>query len=213
MPEALKIPVLSNAIVRLEPLTRDHVAGLSDAARGVRGPRPFTTIPTPESAGEYVERSLDRAATGMYAPFAQIDQDSDIVVGHTAYLTPRWFPGEDGRLLALEIGSSWLALSARGTAINSASKLLLLAHAFETCQVERVDIKTDTRNEGARAAILAIGAHFEGVLRSWQPSMVEGETGRPRDTAMYSIVASEWPDVCAALMARIERKVAHPGDR
>ena len=79
------------------------------------------------------------------------------------------------------------------TAINTEAKYLMLRHAFEHWDVARVDLKTDARNERSRRAIERIGATFEGVLRAWQPSVASGEAGRPRDSAMYSIVAAEWP--------------------
>jgi phosphinothricin acetyltransferase len=53
----------------------------------------------------------------------------------------------------------------------------------------------DARNERSRAAIERLGARFEGVLRNWQPSLVAGEEDRQRDSALYSIVAAEWPEV------------------
>jgi RimJ/RimL family protein N-acetyltransferase len=107
---------------------------------------------------------------------------------------------------AVEIGGTWLAASAQGTGINVDAKLLLLTHAFEHWQVGRVDLKTDARNERSRNAIARIGATFEGVLRSWQPSLVAGEEGRLRDTAMFSIVAGEWP----AVRARLDQRLARP---
>jgi RimJ/RimL family protein N-acetyltransferase len=78
-----------------------------------------------------------------------------------------------------------------------------MSHAFEVWGVARVDIKTDARNEQARRAIERLGARPEGVLRSWQPSLVPGEEGRLRDTAMYSVVAEEWPGVRDGLAARV----------
>ena len=127
-------------------------------------------------------------------------------MGHTAYLTPRWMDG--GRLFAVEIGSTWLHPAARGTAVNPAAKLLLMTQAFESWGVDRVDIKTDARNEAARAAIAATGATFEAVLRAWQPSLAPGEEGRVRDTAMFSVTPPEWPRVRARLEERIERRRA-----
>jgi RimJ/RimL family protein N-acetyltransferase len=96
---------------------------------------------------------------------------------------------------AVEIGGTWLAATAQRTGINSEAKFLLLRHAFETWGVARVDLKTDARNERSRAAILRLGATFEGVLRSWQPSLVQGEQDRYRNSAMFSITREEWPQV------------------
>ena len=195
--------VLAGNIVRLEPLTPEHVPGLQMAAEAA-ATSPFATVPSPETVEDYVAHSLARRDTGAYAPFAQVEVATGRVVGHTAYLTPRWMP--DGRLFAVEIGSSWLSPTARGTAINPAAKLLLLTQALEDWGVDRVDIKTDARNEVARGAIAALGATFEGVLRAWQPSLAPGEEGRTRDTAMFSITPQQWPGVRTRLVERIERR-------
>ena len=202
---ALSCDALSGDVVRLEPLTPGHVPGLRRAAEGA-GPSAFAAVPTPDEVEDYVARSLARRDAGAYAPFAQIEAATGRVVGHTAYLTPRWMDG--GRLFAVEIGSTWLHPAARGTAVNPAAKLLLLARALEGWGVDRVDIKTDARNEAARAAIAATGATFEAVLRAWQPSLAPGEEGLVRDTAMFSVTPPEWPRVRARLEERIERRRA-----
>ena len=198
---------LAGNIVRLEPLTPEHVPGLQLAAEDA-ATSPFATVPTPETVEDYVSRSLARRDTGTYAPFAQVEVATGRVVGHTAYLTPRWMP--DGRLFAVEVGSSWLSPTVRGTAINPAAKLLLLTQALEDWGVDRVDIKTDARNEVARGAIAALGATFEGVLRAWQPSLAPGEEGRTRDTAMFAMTPEQWPGVRTRLVERIERRSTSP---
>jgi len=195
-PDQLRMPVLEHALVRLEPLSTEHVPGLALAAAGPRDGFRFAKVPSPEGMPQAVAAELDRAD---YWPFAQLAGGR--VVGHTGYLSPRRWP--DGRLLAIEIGSTWLAPEVWGTGVNPAAKLLLLDHAFDRLGVERVDIKTDARNERSRAAIRALGASFEGVLRSWQPSAVAGEEHLVRDTAMHSIVRADWPSLRPALLARI----------
>ena len=202
---ALSCDALMGDVVRLEPLTPGHVPGLRRAAEGA-GPNAFAAVPTPDEVEDYVARSLARRDAGAYAPFAQVEAATGRVVGHTAYLTPRWMDG--GRLFAVEIGSTWLHPAARGTAVNPAAKLLLMTQAFESWGVDRVDIKTDARNEAARAAIAATGATFEAVLRAWQPSLAPGEEGLVRDTAMFSVTPPEWPRVRARLKERIERRRA-----
>ena len=194
---------LAGNIVRLEPLSPEHVPGLQMAAEGA-ATSPFATVPAPETVEDYVAHSLARRDTGTYAPFAQVEVATGRVVGHTAYLTPRWMP--DGRLFAVEVGSSWLSPTARGTAINPAAKLLLLTQALEDWGVDRVDIKTDARNAVARGAIAALGATFEGILHAWQPSLAPGEEGRTRDTAMFAITPQQWPGVRTRLVERIERR-------
>ena len=106
-------------------------------------------------------------------------------------------------LCAVEVGWTWLAASAQRTGINREAKLLLFTYAFESLGVARVDLKTDARNERSRRAIAGRGATFEGVLRSGSRSHAEGETGRLRDSAMFSVVAAEWPAVRTHLEGQI----------
>ncbi|MGL5859341.1 MAG: GNAT family N-acetyltransferase [Angustibacter sp.] len=92
--------------------------------------------------------------------------------------------------------------TARRTGINRESKLLLLRVAFDTWQLARVSFRTDSRNTSSRAAIAALGAHFEGVLRAASPAY----DGGLRDSASYSILAQEWPAVRSRLAARLKTK-------
>ncbi len=204
----LRIDVLEHELVRLEPLSREHVSGLERASSGDRESVRFAYVPTAETAAAYVEQSLARAAGGDYFPFAQV-LTGGRVVGHTAFLGPRFWP-DDQALLAVEVGSSWLHPSVQGSAVNTAAKLLLFTHAFESWGAARVDLKTDERNERARAGIVAVGATFEGVLRNWQPSAAPGEEGYLRNTAMHSITSDEWPATKRMLKERIARKRAQP---
>ena len=201
----LTAPPLEGDVVRLEPLCASHVPGLRQAADGA-GPGAWATVPTPGEVEAYVEHSLGRRATGCYWPYAQVDAATGRVLGHTAYLTPRWMP--DGRLFAVEVGSTWLAPAARGTAVNPAAKLLLMTQALEGGGVDRLDIKTDARNEVARRAVAATGACLEAVLHAWQPSLAPGEQGRVRDTAMYYVTPDTWPRVRARLEERVARHLA-----
>jgi RimJ/RimL family protein N-acetyltransferase len=202
----LRVDVLEHELVRLEPLSRQHVSGLERASSGERESLGYASVPTAETAAAYVEESLARAAGGDYFPFAQV-LSGGRVVGHTAYLGPRFWPDAEA-LLAVEVGSSWLHPSVQGSAVNTVAKLLLFTHAFESWGASRVDIKTDERNERARAGIAAVGATFEGVLRNWQPSAAPGEERWPRNTAMYSITSDEWPATKRLLTERIESKRA-----
>jgi len=145
-------------------------------------------------------------------PFAQVRLSDGRAVGCTAYWDPRVWPGRS-ELSAVEIGFTWLAASAQGTGINVEAKFLLFEYAFEQLGVARVDLKTDARNDRSRRAIEGLGARFEGVLRSWSQSWVRGEEGRLRDSAMYSVIASEWPSCRDHLRERIDRAGARrPGD-
>jgi N-acetyltransferase len=201
-PSRLTGPVLDGTLVRLEPLEHRHAADLAVAAEENRDTYGFTWVPTADEVGHYIDAQLGRAATGRLAPYAQIAKSSGRAVGTTSYWEPRWSP--DGqRLYAVEVGFTWLARSAQGSGINVESKLMLFTHAFEKWDVARVDLKTDARNHRSRAAIEAVGAQFEGVLRNWSQSWAPGETGRLRDSAIFSIIASEWPEARRRLRARL----------
>lgn len=196
------IPVLDGTVVRLEPLSNRHCGDLAAAAEEDRSEYAYTWVPRADQVSDYLDQQRRRAETGRLAPFAQVRVSDGRAVGCTAYWDPRALPDRP-ELFALEIGFTWLASSAQGTGINTEAKLLLMQHAFERLGVQRVDLKTDARNVRSRRAIEAVGATFEGVLRSWSPSWAPGESGLLRDSAMYSVIAAEWPKVRDALAARL----------
>jgi RimJ/RimL family protein N-acetyltransferase len=197
-------PTLDGSLVRLEPLSAGHAADLALAAEEDRSSYDWTEVPRASGVDAFLEAHFQRVADGLLSPFAQIRRADDRAVGCTAYLLPRYWPGRS-ELCAVEIGWTWLAASAQGRGINAEAKLLLLGYAFETLGVARVDFKTDARNERCRAALAAIGATFEGVLRSWSVSHTPGEAGRLRDSAMFSVVEAEWPVVKAGLQRKLSR--------
>ncbi|MCF2533187.1 GNAT family N-acetyltransferase [Yinghuangia sp. KLBMP8922] len=203
------VPVLCGEFVRLERLSQAHVPDLVRAAEEDRTNYGYTLVPRATDVAEYVETTLGRAQYG-WTPLAQIRVSDGAAVGSTSFLEPRALPGQSA-LYAVEIGGTWLAASAQGTAINAEAKYLLFAHAFETLGLARVDLKTDARNERSRAAIARLGARFEGVLRSWSASWAPGEEGLLRDSAMFSVVADEWPEVRAALRERVAAKAEQAG--
>ena len=191
----LLIPTLSGQYVRLEPLTIDHVDALVEAANEDRAAYGYTVVlQSRDDAVSYVELMTSMWQSGDAIPFAQIDVRRDRLVGTTRYLSIRR-ADESSPPFAVEIGGTWLSASAQRTPINTNAKFLLLDYAFRTWGVSRVDLKTDARNDRSRAAIERIGATLEGVLRHWQPSQVLGEEGLFRDSAMYSIIDTEWPAV------------------
>lgn len=207
----LEGPVLDGTLVRLEPLAHRHVPDLAAAVSQDRGTYGFTWVPTADEVGGYVDTQLGRAATGRMAPYAQVAKATGRAVGVTSYWDPRPWPSGEG-LCAVEVGFTWLAPSAQCTGLNTDAKLLLFRNAFENWGVARVDLKTDARNARSRAAIEAVGARFEGVLRNWSRSWVPGEDGRLRDSAIFSVVAQEWPDCRARLERRLAR-AQEPGAR
>lgn len=197
------VPVLQGSLVRLEPLSVCHAEDLAAAAEEDRSSYDFTLVPRASEVGGYLSAQLARTAQGLI-PFAQVRQADGCAVGCTAYWDPRCWPGRND-LRAIEIGFTWLAASAQGSGINAEAKLLMMSHAFDGLRVARVDLKTDARNARSRRAIEALGATFEGVLRSWSMSWAPGEELLLRDSAMYSVIAPEWDTVRDRLVARLAK--------
>lgn len=200
-----RVPTLEGALVRLEPLSESHADDLAAAAEEDRTCYAFTLVPRAAEVGAYVAAQFERAEHGLI-PFAQIRRADNRAVGCTAYWDPRYwpghFPGAHG-IRAIEVGFTWLAASAQGAGINAEAKLLLLGYAFDALGVARVDLKTDARNVRSRRAMDALGLTFEGVLRNWSMSWAPGEGGRLRHSAMYSVIASEWPLVRDGIATRV----------
>jgi RimJ/RimL family protein N-acetyltransferase len=199
MSQSLDVPALHGSCVRLEPLATAHASDLARAAEEDRSSYNFTFVPQASEVKAYLAAQFARHGL---TPFAQVRIRDGMAVGCTAFWDPRPWPDRSD-LRAIEVGWTWLAASAQGTGINVEAKLLLFTYAFETLGVARVDLKTDARNERSRRAIERLGACFEGVLRSWSPSWAPGEAGMLRDSAMFSVVAAEWPTVKSALKARL----------
>lgn len=196
------VPVLHGSLIRLEPLSMRHREDLAVAAEEDRSAYGYTRVPRAWEVKEYLAAHFERAKDGTLAPFAQVRKGDGRAVGVTAYWDPRCWPGRR-ELCAVEIGWTWLAASAQRTGINVKAKLLLLEYAFETLGLVRVDLKTDARNERSRRAIERLGARFEGVLRHWSPSHAPGEEGLLRDSAMFSVIAAEWPATKTSLRRRL----------
>jgi L-amino acid N-acyltransferase YncA len=193
--DPLAVGPLNGAVVRLDPLALDHAVALTESATEDRSTFGYTHVPgdLPAMRDAMIGLLAEREQ-GLCIPFTQVRVADDRPVGMTRFLTLRR-DRPDVPPFAVEVGGTWLAASAQRSAINTEAKLLLFEHAFERWSVARVDLKTDARNERSRAAIERLGARFEGVLRNWQPSLVAGEEDRQRDSALYSIVAAEWPEV------------------
>jgi RimJ/RimL family protein N-acetyltransferase len=193
VPQRFTVPELVGERVRLVALTPEHADALLDAATEEGATYAFTSVPQHvEGMSLYVTDLLAQRDEGLTIPFVQVDRSTRRVVGVTRYLTIRT-RAYASTPYAVEIGGTWLAASAQRTGINRNAKQLLLDYAFATWGVVRVDIKTDARNEKAREAITKLGATFEGVLRQWQPSQNAGEERLYRNSAMYSVLDTEWP--------------------
>jgi RimJ/RimL family protein N-acetyltransferase len=204
----LRPVTLADEVVVLEPLSMEHAAGLLEAATARRDTYTLTLVPgTAEAMRAYLELALSEQARGASIPFVTRSAPTGRIVGSTRFMNiERWTWPTPGSPLqrtpeqadAVEIGSTWLAQDAQRTAVNTHAKLLLLTHAFEGWEVRRVTLKTDARNVRSRTAIERLGARFDGILRAHMPAF----DGAVRDTAFYSILAAEWPEVRARLLER-----------
>ena len=196
--------VLEGDHVRLEPLAMAHADGLLTAASEDQSSYVWTRAPSPDAAGvvAFIDETL--AWPGRIG-FATVWLDEGRVVGSTSYFAEWWdWPGHTGPPDvpdAVEIGGTWLAASAQRTVVNTETKLLMLGQAFDVWRVQRVALKTDARNDRSRAAIERIGARFEGILRRHMPAL--GPGGGLRDSAYFSILPDEWPEVRTRLEARL----------
>ncbi|NUO65413.1 MAG: GNAT family N-acetyltransferase [Gemmatimonadaceae bacterium] len=185
---------LSGRHVRLEPLERAHVEALIPIAQDPELWRiGMESAGSPELMRAYVERALAARDAGLALPFVTVEQKSGTVVGSTR------FGNYDRVHRRIEIGWTWIAAPWQRTAVNTEAKLLMLAHAFETLELRRVELKTDVLNARSRAAILRLGATEEGVFRQH----VATWNGRVRDSVWFSILGGEWPAVRERLVAKL----------
>jgi len=188
--------------VVLEPLAREHGAAIAEAVRdGELWTLWFTSVPSPDRVGEWMDAALDMRERLGAMPFAVRAKADGDIVGSTRYFNV------DEANRRLEIGHTWYAKRAQRTAINSECKLLLLRHAFQTLACIAVEFRTHAMNFRSREAIARLGAKQDGILRNHQ--ITPG--GSYRDTVVFSILESEWPAVRTNLEWRLSRE--HPASR
>jgi len=179
----------------LLPLSMQHLAGLVEAARdGELWKLWYTLIPRPEHMADEIERRLSLLAKDVMLPFTVLDAQGR-VAGMTTYMNV------DGANRHVEIGSTWYAQRVQRSPLNTECKLMLLGHAFDTLDCIAVEFRTHRFNTQSRRAIERLGAQFDGMLRNHQIS----PNGALRDTAVYSIIAGEWPAVKAHLKFQLDR--------
>jgi RimJ/RimL family protein N-acetyltransferase len=188
-------PRLEGEIVVLEPLGEEHVEELWEAAQAREIWAWLADLDKRERFDRWLELTFEAIEEGREGPFATRLLSSGTVAGSSRYLNVR--PADR----VVEIGWTWLHPSAWRTGANVEAKLLMLEHAFERMGCVRVEFKTDARNERSRAALAALPAQFEGVLRN---HMIVPDVGQ-RDSAYFSVIDEEWPEVRANLRRRLDR--------
>lgn len=185
---------LTGRFVRLEPLRHAHV---DDLLRAAADDRIWTWLPRRlqerRAIESFVANAMARERDGKEFPFAVVLLNPERVVGSTRFMDVN----VDDR--GVEIGWTWYSPDVWGGRLNPEAKLLLMRHAFETWRAIRVYFKTDEKNERSRAAIMKLGAKFEGILRNHRIR----QDGSYRGSAVYSVIESEWPDVERRLIGRL----------
>ncbi len=155
-----------------------------------------------EYFSSWFQTSLTATEAGIECVFVTVDRATGVPVGSTRFLALR----EAHR--GLEIGATWLSPSAWRTGANVEAKLLMLGHAFERLGCMRVEFKTDARNQRSRGALEALPAQFEGIFRKHM--LMRGID--VRDSAYYSIIEDNWPEVRINLQQRLANAHGHAGD-
>ena len=188
--------MLDGTVVRMEPMSLDHVPALS----GVGLDPSLWALTTNRVASEadmreYVEQALSEQRAGTALPFATVEQATGRVIGSSR------FGNYVEAHRRVEIGWTWISPPWQRTAVNTEAKLLMLTHAFETLNCRRVELKTSARNARSRAAMLRIGATEEGTLRQ---HMINSD-GSSRDSVYFSILDGEWPAVKERLRGMLNR--------
>ena len=182
--------------VRLEPLGYEHEEGLAAAAADGRlWELWFTSVPEPEETHAYIAAALAGQREGHMLPWVVRELETNSIIGTTRYhdIVPV--------IDRVEIGYTWYAERWQRTHVNTACKLLLLTHAFESLHCAVVGLRTDRFNVASQRAIAALGAHQDGILRHHQAR----RDGTARDSVMFSILAAEWTDVKRHLLLRLAR--------
>jgi RimJ/RimL family protein N-acetyltransferase len=182
--------------LRVSPLALEHEAGLRTAAAdGALWTIRVTSVPEPENTRKYIEEALAMREAGNRFAFVVQDAASGKVLGCSSYhdILPA--------VKRVEIGYTWYAKSSQRTHVNTACKLLLMTHAFETLGCHVVGWRTDNFNFASQAAIERLGARKDGVIRGHALR----RDGTIRDTVMYSLRAGEWPEVRAQLLYALNK--------
>jgi len=188
---------LSVGRVRLEPLALAHAPELYASCADPVVWR-WLSAPVPTSVEDVQAVVASALADPTRLAWAVVVDGA--AVGSTSYLDV------DLELGGLEVGWTWYSPSVWASSVNPSCKLLLLGHAFDALDAERVTLKTDALNTRSRGALLRLGATYDGTLRHHRLR----PDGSVRDTAFSSVLAAEWPAVRDALEERLRRQPSQP---
>jgi RimJ/RimL family protein N-acetyltransferase len=202
----IETPTLEGTLIRLEPLSLDHLPALERVALDERIWRYMLVwVRTPEELRAWVEAALAQGSTGTQMAWVTVLRKTGEVIGSSRFLEL------DLRHQTVEVGHTWIAPAFEGTGVNSEVKLLQFHYAFETLGLRRVALKTHHENLHSQAAIRAIGGVPEGTFRNHYVM----PDGSQRHSVWFSITREEWPEVRSRLEARLALRLgqAGPGSR
>lgn len=191
---ARRMLTLQDSLIRLTPLTIDHF----DAMLRIAEECPETWQYTPNNAHgadnmhRYIQSALVNRAAGKHLPFAIEHRPDSRIIGSTR------FYHIDKHHQTVNIGYTWLHSDFRGRSINKRAKFLLLQHAFEHWNMQRIGFTADINNTASIRAMLSIGCTLEGILRS----DIMLSSGQRRNTAVFSILQQEWYGHVKAMLAQ-----------
>ena len=186
---------LTGSHAELVLLGHEHAADLAVATNdGALHELWYTSVPHPDDMSDEINRRLELRQHGIMLPYAVIETKTGKAVGMTTFMNI------DAPHRRLEIGSTWFRKSVQRSAINTECKMMLLTYAFEELDCIAVEFRTHVLNHQSRAAIERLGAHADGTIRS---HMVMAN-GTIRDTAVYSIIQSEWPVIKTHLSTKLK---------
>jgi N-acetyltransferase len=186
--------VLEGHGLRLEPISLAHEAGLREAAcDGALWNLRVTSVPEPDKVQAYIDAALAGLAAGNRIAWVVIEQSTGRVLGSSSY---------HDILVAVdrvEIGYTWYRKSVQRSFVNTACKIVLMQHAFETLGCKVVGWRTDIFNFASQRAIERLGAKRDGVIR--HHALRRDST--VRDTVMYSMLLEAWPKAKENLLVRL----------
>jgi len=188
----LKPIMLETNLIKLEPMTLGHLNAFCLAGNypQVWQHMPINRCQSRDIAEAWIKEAVNEMAQGLQLAFVTIEKKTDKVIGSTRLF--RW----NDKDRAIELGHTFITPDFQRSYVNSHAKYLMLKHAFEHLKLSRVEICTHENNQQSRNAISRIGGHFEGILRKHRRS----PNGDFRNTAMFSIIDNEWPQVKTALL-------------
>jgi len=179
------------------PLTEVHIPSLYEAIGSdpeIYRWLPFSTPQNMEEFSKILEGFIRDSAAGLRVAHAVILKEGNRPIGTTSFLDLN--PTHN----SIEIGSTFYSKDFWRSFVNTEAKFLMLSEAFEVRGVERVTLKTDSLNQRSRNAIERIGAKFEGILRHH----MRRPDGSWRDSAYFSILREEWPNVKQSLLGKLQ---------